>query len=129
MGIVGSGNIGGTAARLFVKAGHEVAVSNSRGPETLHDLVAELGPKARAMTIAEAARFGDVVLVAIPFGKYKTLPAQAFYSKVVIDAENYYPERDGHVADLDSGVATSSELMARMAEGANNLGPRCTTKK
>ncbi len=81
------------------------------------------------MTIAEAARFGDVVLVAIPFGKYKALPAQAFYSKVVIDAGNYYPERDGHVADLDSGVATSSELMARMAEGANNLGPRCTTQK
>jgi predicted dinucleotide-binding enzyme len=118
IGIVGSGNIGATAARLFVKAGHDVALSNSRGPETLRELVNELGDKAQALTVEEAARFGDVVLVAIPFGKYKDLPAEAFYGKVVIDAGNYYPQRDGRFAELDSGETTSSELMSDHLQGA-----------
>ncbi len=118
IGIVGAGNIGATAARLFVKAGHEVAVSNSRGAETLRDLIAELGAQARAMTIAEAVAFGEVVLVAIPFGKYKTLPAEAFYGKVVIDAGNYYPQRDGQIIELDNGATTSSELMSAHLKGA-----------
>lgn len=118
IGIVGSGNIGGTAARLFVEAGHEVALSNSRGPETLTDLVKALGVQAHALTVEEAARFGDVILVAIPLGKYKELPAEAFYGKVVIDAGNYYPERDGHLSELDSGETTSSELMSAHLKGA-----------
>ena len=118
IGIVGSGNIGATAARLFVKAGHDVTLSNSRGPETLKDLVAELGDHARAATVEEAALSGDVVLVAIPFGKYKALPPEAFYGKVVIDAGNYYPERDGQFAELDSGETTSSELMSAHLKGA-----------
>jgi predicted dinucleotide-binding enzyme len=118
IGIVGSGNIGATAARLFVEAGHKVALSNRRGPETLRDLVAEIGDQARAVTVEEAARFGDVVLVAIPFGKYRELPAEAFYGKVVIDANNYYPERDGRFAELDSGKTTSSELMSEHLKGA-----------
>jgi predicted dinucleotide-binding enzyme len=118
IGIVGSGNIGATAARLFVKAGHEVAVSNSRGPETLKDLVAELGGRAQALTVEEAARFGEVVLVAIPLGKYKTLPAGAFYGKVVIDAGNYYPDRDGQIPELDDDETTSSELMSAHLKGA-----------
>jgi predicted dinucleotide-binding enzyme len=118
IGIVGSGNIGATAARLFVEAGHEVAVSNRRGPETLKGLVEELGDRARAMTVEEAARFGDIVLVAIPFGKYKELPVEAFYGKVVIDAGNYYPERDGKFAELDSDETTSSELMSEHLKGA-----------
>src|SRR5215216_5977655 len=67
IGIIGSGMIGGTAARVFTRAGHEVAISNSRGPESLRDLVAELGPRAHAATVDEAARFGEVVLLAVPF--------------------------------------------------------------
>jgi predicted dinucleotide-binding enzyme len=118
IGIVGSGNIGATAARLFVAAGHEVALSNSRGPQTLGELAAELGESARAATVEEAARFGDVVLVAVPFGKYRELPAAAFYGKVVIDAGNYYPERDGQFAELDNGETTSSELMSEHLKGA-----------
>ncbi|HVG21989.1 MAG TPA: NADPH-dependent F420 reductase [Blastocatellia bacterium] len=118
IGIVGTGNIGASAARLFVEAGHEVALSNSRGPETLGDLVNELGDRARALTVEEAARFGEVVLVAIPFGKYKDLPAEAFYGKVVIDAGNYYPQRDGQFAELNSGETTSSELMSAHLHGA-----------
>lgn len=127
IGIVGAGNIGATAAQLFVGAGHEVAVSNSRGVETLRELVASLGDKARGATIEEAARFGDVVLVAIPFGKYQTLPADAFRGKIVIDAGNYYPNRDGQIEELDTEETTSSELMlahlpgARLVKGFNTI--------
>src|SRR5438874_4978900 len=127
IGIIGSGNIGATSARLFVRAGHFVALSNSRGGEGLEELVAELGPKAKATTIEDAARFGDVVLIAIPFGKFRTLPADAFKGKVVIDAGNYYPNRDGNFAELDNGETTSSELMsahlkeARLVKGFNTI--------
>ncbi len=81
IGIIGAGNIGANAAKLFVKAGHEVAVANSRGAETLTDLVAELGENAQAVSIEEAANFGEIVFVSIPFGKYKTLPADVFDGK------------------------------------------------
>ncbi len=110
IGIIGSGKIGATAARLFANAGHPVAISNSRGPESLAALTADLGPAVKAMTVDEAAAFGDVVLVAIPLGKYKTLPARAFSGKIVVDAMNYYPGRDG---EMDFGGATSSEAVAR----------------
>jgi 8-hydroxy-5-deazaflavin:NADPH oxidoreductase len=118
IGIIGSGNIGATSARLFVRAGHEVALSNSRGGGGLEALVAELGPKAQATTVEEAARFGEVVLVAVPFGKFKTLPAERLKGKVVIDAGNYYPQRDGSFAELENGETTSSELLASHLKGA-----------
>src|SRR5215207_3624417 len=118
IGIIGSGNIGATAARLFARAGHEVAVSNSRGGEGLETLIAELGGRGRATGIEEAARFGEVVLVAVPFGKYETLPAGAFEGKVVVDANNYYPQRDGSFPVLYSGETTSSELVAWHLKGA-----------
>jgi predicted dinucleotide-binding enzyme len=118
IGIVGAGYIGATAARLFVRAGHEVAVSNSRGGEGLDELVRELGDKSRATSVEEAARFGSVVLVAVPFGRYRELPAEAFDGKIVIDAGNYYPGRDGQFPDLDAGETTSSELVAGHLRGA-----------
>ena len=127
IGIVGSGNIGSNAARLFVRAGHQVALSNSRGGHGLEDLIEELGDKAQATTIEEAARFGDIVLLAIPFGKFRDLPADAFKGKVVVDAGNYYPERDGKFAELDDDETTSSELMAshlkeaRLVKGFNTI--------
>src|SRR4051812_23339455 len=99
VGIIGSGNIGATSARLFVRAGYEVALSNSRGGEGLEEIVAELGEKTRATTIEEATRFGEVILVAIPFGKFRTLPAEGFQGKIVVDAGNYYPQRDGNFAE------------------------------
>jgi predicted dinucleotide-binding enzyme len=116
IGIIGAGHIGGTSARLFVDAGHEVAISNSRGPETLRDLVAELGPKARAVTPEEAAGFGEVVLLAVPLKDYVTLPDLG--GRIAIDAMNYYPNRDGHIASLDSGEKASSELVAEHLKGA-----------
>jgi predicted dinucleotide-binding enzyme len=119
IGIIGAGRIGGTLARRFVDAGHDVALSNSRGPETLVAAVEELGGRARAMTVQEAARFGDVVVVAVPFGRYREVPAGAVAGKVVIDANNYYPQRDGHYEELDTDRTTSSELLQAHLPGAH----------
>lgn len=112
IGVIGSGNIGATVARLFARAGHEVAIANSRGPESLAGLVEELGARARAATVEDAASYGDVVLVAIPFGRYRELPAAPLVGTIVIDAMNYYPNRDGHFPELDDDSTTSSELLA-----------------
>lgn len=115
IGIIGSGHIGGAAARLFADAGHQVAISNSRGPASLTQLVMELGPNVKAATVEEAEAFGDIVLVAIPFGEYRSLPVSAPSGKIVIDAMNYYPERDGQI---DFGGLTSTELVATHLTGA-----------
>lgn len=113
IGFIGSGNIGSTLARLAVAAGHEVVLSNSRGPETLADLVAELGDRARAATAREAAAAGDVVVVTIPLKAYRDVPVEELTGKVVIDTGNYYPERDGAIAELDDETTTTSELLAQ----------------
>ena len=111
IGLIGSGHIGGTVARLAVDAGHDVVLSNSRGPETLADLVEQLGPRARAATAAEAAAAGDIVVVTIPLKAYRGVPVEPLRGKVVIDTNNYYPQRDGHIAELDDESTTSSELL------------------
>ncbi|MGW4642377.1 NADPH-dependent F420 reductase [Sphaerisporangium sp. NPDC004334] len=113
IGFIGSGYIGGTVARLSVAAGYDVVLSNSRGPETLKDLVAELGPKARAATPAEAAAAGDLVVVSIPLRAYLDVPAEPLAGKTVMDTDNYYPQRDGNIPELDDASATSSELLQR----------------
>ena len=116
IGIIGAGMIGATAARLFVRAGHQVAVSNSRGPETLRELIAELGPDAKAATVDDAARFGDVVLLAVPWRTPEALPSpETVTGKVVVDAMNPY-NASGGIADL--GDTTSSEETARRLPGA-----------
>jgi hypothetical protein len=119
MGFIGSGYIGGTVARLSIAAGHQVVLSNSRGPATLADLVADLGPLARAATAGEAATVGDIVVVSIPFGAYLSVPAGPLAGKVVLDTCNYYPQRDGHIAALDDGTETSSELLQHHLTGAD----------
>jgi 8-hydroxy-5-deazaflavin:NADPH oxidoreductase len=113
LGLIGSGNIGSTLARLAAAAGLDVVLSNSRGPESLAGLTAELGSRARAATPAEAARAGDLVVATIPLGAYAALPANALAGKTVIDTMNYYPDRDGHIAELDTGTLTSAELVQR----------------
>ncbi|UQU67892.1 NAD(P)-binding domain-containing protein [Couchioplanes caeruleus] len=118
IGFIGSGNIGGTVARLAVAAGQDVVLSNSRGPETLQDLVGELGPHARAGHPADAAAAGDIVVVTVPFKAYGDAPAEPLAGKVVIDTTNYYPQRDGHFPDLDAATVTSSELLQRHLTGA-----------
>lgn len=119
IGVIGSGKIGATAARPLIEAGHEVAIANSRGPESLRTTVEGLGERARAATVDQAANFGELVLVAIPLHAYRDLPARHFAGNVVIDANNYYPARDGNFDELDSGRLTSSELLAEHLAGAN----------
>jgi hypothetical protein len=110
IGIIGAGRIGGTLARKFVDAGHEVGLSHSRDPEDLRAKVVLLGASACAMTVAEAQDFGDVVVIAIPFGRHREMPTHRLAGKIVIDATNYFPDRDGRFHEIDDG-ATSSELL------------------
>jgi predicted dinucleotide-binding enzyme len=113
IGFIGSGNIGGTVARLSVAAGYDVVLSNSRGPETLTGLAGELGPRASAATGQQAAAAGEVVVVSVPVKSYPSLPAGALAGKIVLDTGNYYPQRDGQIAELDDGPLTCSELLQR----------------
>ena len=119
VGIIGSGMIGGTVARLSVAAGHHVVVSNSRGPETLAELVAELGPLATAATSEQAAEAGDLVLVSIPVKAFGDVPVKPLAGKPVLDTGNYYPQRDGHIEELDTGALTSSGLLQRYLADAH----------
>ncbi|MES2172165.1 MAG: NAD(P)-binding domain-containing protein [Actinomycetota bacterium] len=106
IGFIGSGHIGSQIARKAIENGYAVVLSNSRGPETLADLVAELGEHARAATSAEAAAAADVAVVSIPFKAIPDVPVAELAGKIVLDTNNYYWERDGHVADLDDGTST-----------------------
>ena len=116
IGIIGAGNIGATTARLFAAAGHDVAVSNSRGPASLEPLVKEIGPHARAMDVDGAAGFGDVVLLAVPWRRPDALPSpQAVAGKIVIDAMNPYAWWGGQI---DLGTSTSSEETRTRLPGA-----------
>ncbi|MDX3098861.1 NAD(P)-binding domain-containing protein [Streptomyces sp. ME01-24h] len=127
LGLIGSGYIGGTLARLAVAAGLDVVLSNSRKPETLDDLVSELGPRARAATPAEAAAAGDWVVVTIPLKAFDQVPAAPLAGKTVIDTGNYYPQRDGRIAALEDGTTTDSGLLqghlsdAHVVKAFNNI--------
>jgi predicted dinucleotide-binding enzyme len=112
IGIIGSGLVGGAIARLAVAAGHNVVLSNSRGPETISGLVQELGPLARAGTVDEAIEAGDIVALPLPLPAVEALPADKLAGKIVFDQTNYYPEFWRN-AELDSGALTSSELVQR----------------
>ena len=118
VGFIGSGMIGGTVARLSVAAGYDVVLSNSRGPETLKDLVAELGPRASAATAGEAAAAGDLVVVSVPLHACPHLPVGPLAGRTVLDTGNYYPQRDNQIPELDSGKLTSSEWLQNQLPGA-----------
>ena len=111
IGLIGAGHIGSQIARLAVANGYSVVISNSRGPETLADLVKELGPKARAATSVDAAKVGDIVVVTVPLKSYRSIPVEPLAGKIVIDTNNYYPERDGHIPELDNESTTTAELL------------------
>jgi predicted dinucleotide-binding enzyme len=127
IGIIGAGHIGGTLTRRFTALGHQVFVANSRGPETLTDLAAATG--ATAVTVNAAARTGDVVVVSIPVKNIPKLPADLFAnvpdSVVVVDTGNYYPQRDGHIAEIESGTTesrwTSQQLGRPVVKAFNNI--------
>jgi len=111
IGIIGAGHIGSQLARLAVRSGYNVVIANSRGPETLSALIAELGPKARAATAVDAAKAGDIVVVSVPLKNYRQVPVEPLAGKVVIDTNNYYPQRDGHIPELDNESTTTAELL------------------
>ena len=127
LGIIGAGNIGSQLARLGVANGYDVVVSNSRGPATLDALVEELGPRARAALPAEAAAAGDLVIVTIPLHAIHTLPLPELAGKLVIDTNNYYPQRDGNIVALDEETTTTAELLqdllpdARIVKAFNHI--------
>ena len=111
IGLIGAGHIGSQVARLAIANGYRVVISNSRGPETLAELVTELGPGARAASAAEAARAGDIVVVTVPLKNYRQVPVEPLAGKIVIDTNNYYPQRDGHIPELDTESTTTAELL------------------
>ncbi|APH44067.1 NADP oxidoreductase [Microbacterium sp. 1.5R] len=127
LGIIGAGHIGSQIARVAVANGYDVVIANSRGPETLSDLVAELGDRATAATAVDAAAAGDAVVVTVPLGKIDELPVEQLAGKIVLDTNNYYFERDGHIEALDRGETTTSELLqaqlptSRIAKAFNHI--------
>jgi predicted dinucleotide-binding enzyme len=128
-GIIGAGNIGSALAKAVIRLGDDVVIANSRGPETLADLVGELGPNARAATAQEAAEAADVAIVTVPLTAVWDVPAEPLAGKIVIDTNNYYFERDGHIDSLDRGEATTSGLVqehfaqAKVVKAFNSIGP------
>lgn len=127
IGILGAGHIGSQLARKAAELGYEVVISNSRGPETLADLIAELGDRVTAGTAAEAAAAGDFAIVTVPLKAVQDLPVEPLAGKIVIDTNNYYWERDGRVAELDEGRTTTSQMLqdhlpaSRVAKGFNHI--------
>jgi predicted dinucleotide-binding enzyme len=111
IGFIGAGNIGSQLARLAIANGYDVVMSNSRGPDTLSDLVAELGLGATAATSQGAAEARDLAVVTIPLKNYGDVPVGPLAGKIVIDTNNYYPQRDGHIAELDDESTTTAELL------------------
>ncbi len=111
IGLIGAGHIGSQVARLAVAHDYGVVISNSRGPETLADLVKELGPSARAATPSEAAKMGNIVVVTIPLKDYRSVPVEPLVGKIVIDTNNYYPQRDGQIPELENESTTTAELL------------------
>lgn len=127
IGIIGAGHIGSQVARKAVELGYNVVISNSRGPETLADLVTELGANARAATPTEAAQAGDFAVVTVPLKNYQDIPAEPLAGKIVIDTNNYYWERDGRIPALDNGETTTATLLqehlpeSKVAKGFNHI--------
>ncbi|WP_419703530.1 NADPH-dependent F420 reductase [Promicromonospora sp. NFX87] len=117
LGIIGSGAIGAGIARLAVAARHEVVIANSRGPESLAGLVEELGESAGAGEVADAASFGEMVVLAVPLSAYGALPVDALHAKTVLSTGNYYPSRDERIEELDSHALTTAEYEQALLPG------------
>jgi predicted dinucleotide-binding enzyme len=128
VGIIGAGHIGSTLARGLVDRGYEVVISNSRGPETLTALVDDLGANASAGTVTDAAASGDIVIVTVPLAAYRQVPVEPLAGKIVLDTNNYYWERDGHIDVLDEKRATTTGLLqehlptSKVVKAFNHIG-------
>jgi predicted dinucleotide-binding enzyme len=131
IGIIGAGQIGGTLARRLTALGHQVSIANSRGPESLAELAKETG--ARPVTVREAARAGEIVIVTIPMKNIPKLPHDLFdgvpTDVVVVDTGNYYPQqRDGRIEPIENGTAesrwVSDQLGRPVVKAFNNIYAR-----
>jgi predicted dinucleotide-binding enzyme len=111
VGIIGAGHIGSALAKGFAKNGYDVVIANSRGPETLTDLVSSIGDNARAATAQDAAEAGDIVVVTVPLKAIAEVPVAPLAGKTVLDTNNYYFERDGQIAELDEKKTTTSQML------------------
>lgn len=111
LGFIGAGKIGGTVAKLAAQLGYDVVVSNSRAPETLSDLVAEIGPSARAAWAAEASAAADIAMVSIPLKNIWQVDPAPLAGKIVLETNNYYPARDGRIEAIDEERATTTGLL------------------
>ncbi|WLH80862.1 MULTISPECIES: NADPH-dependent F420 reductase [unclassified Pseudomonas] len=111
IGVIGAGFIGRAVAQLALAAGHEVMLSNSRGPQTMSSVLSGI-PGVQVGRAEDAAKFGELVLIAIPLEHYRAVLPQWLESKTVMDANNYYPQRDGHIPVLDRFETTTSRLLA-----------------
>ena len=135
IGIIGAGEVGSQIARAAIANGYDVVIANSRGPETLRDLIAELGPSARAATATGAAAAGDFVVVAVPLKVVNNMPTEELAGKIVLDTNNYMVWRDGHIPVVDSGEKTIHELRqehlprSKVAKAFTHIqAPRVTTE-
>jgi predicted dinucleotide-binding enzyme len=136
IGIIGAGHIGSALAEVLTDAGHDVVLANSRDPQTLAGLVGELSARpsargtVRAATAADAAAAGDLAVVTVPLRAYRDIPVEPLAGKVVIDTDNYYPERDGQFPELDEESTTSAELLqahlpsSRVVKAFNHIPAR-----
>jgi len=128
LGIIGAGNIGSQVARVAVANGYDVVIANSRGPETLAALVAKLGPKARAATAQEAAEAAEVAVVTVPLRAIHDIPVEPLAGKIVLETNNYYPQRDGVIESLEAGETTVSGLLqehlptSKVVKAFNHIG-------
>ena len=118
IGIIGAGEVGSHIARAAIANGYQVVIANSRGPETLKDLIEALGPSARAATAADAAAAGDFVVIAVPLKLVNNMPVEQLAGKIVLDTNNYMPWRDGHYPRVDSGEKTEHELRQDQLAGS-----------
>ena len=113
IGIIGSGHVGSNLAKAAIAHGYDVVLSGSGKPDDLDGLIAELGPKARAATADEAAEAGDFAIVATPISAVGSIPVEPLRNKVVIATINYFPQRDGHIAEIEDGTTTVPGVLQR----------------
>lgn len=118
IGIIGSGMIGSQVARLAVAAGLNVTICNTRGPESLAGLVNELGPLSHAAALDEVIKSTDLLVLAVPFAAYPSLPADKLAGKILIDTLNYYPERDGVMQEVQTDKIATTELVQQHLSGS-----------
>ena len=113
IGIIGSGHVGSNLAKAAIAHGYDVVLSGSGQPDSLRALASELGPNAQVATVEGAAEAGDFAIVATPISAVESIPVEPLRNKVVIATINYFPQRDGSIAEIEDGTVTVPGLLQR----------------